>query len=45
MKFFYDLSKKIVTREIKEISGKEFDKYHAQASEFVDEMKRFLKNK
>jgi len=42
MRKFYDLSKKILRRDIKEISGAEFDKYYAEAREFVDRMKVFI---
>ncbi|MFC1801546.1 nucleotidyltransferase domain-containing protein [Nanoarchaeota archaeon] len=39
MKKFYDLSKMITHREIKEINGKEYDLYLREASEFVERMK------
>jgi uncharacterized protein (UPF0332 family) len=39
---FYDTMKKIVHREIKSISGKQFDSYYKEAQEFVHRMKRLL---
>ncbi len=45
MSKFYTLSKKIVHREIKEISGAEYDKYFKEAYEFVDVMKKFIEGK
>ena len=42
MKKFYVLQKKILQREIKDISGKEFDKYHKEAEGFVKRMRKFF---
>lgn len=42
MEFFYTLSKKITHREIRRISGKEYDQYKAMAEEFVKEMKKVV---
>lgn len=42
---FYNLSKMILHREIKEISGAEFEKYHKEAEDFVEKMKEFLENR
>jgi predicted nucleotidyltransferase/uncharacterized protein (UPF0332 family) len=43
MKFFYETYKNIAHRNIKEISGKEYDNYYKMAYEFIDEVKKFLK--
>ncbi len=45
MKFFYELSKKITHREIRDIPGKDFDRYHALAKEFIDAMRRIIEGK
>jgi predicted nucleotidyltransferase/uncharacterized protein (UPF0332 family) len=45
MKFFYEISKKIIHKEILEISGKEYDHYFKEAEEFVEDMKQFIKKK
>lgn len=45
MKDFYELSKKIIHREIKEIRGKEYDSYLREAKDFVDAMERVIKSK
>lgn len=42
---FYILMKKITHREIKELSGAEFDKYEKLATDFVDEMKHIVDGK
>ena len=42
MRKFYSLSKMIVHREIKEISGEEYDNYLAEAEEFVEHMRLFV---
>ena len=42
MRFFYDLSKKILHREIKEITGSEFDSYFLSAQKFVDKMQKIV---
>jgi predicted nucleotidyltransferase len=38
MQMFYDLSKKITHREVRKISGKDYDKYRLQAKDFVKMM-------
>jgi len=38
----YKLSKRIIHREQKELSGREFDTLQKEAKEFVEEMKRFI---
>jgi len=43
MKNFYKISKMITHREIKEVKGKDFDKYFKDAEDFVNEMRKFLK--
>ncbi len=45
MKDLYGTSKKILHRDIKEMSGKEYDRLQADAGFLVDEMKRFLMKK
>ncbi len=45
MRNFYTLQKKIVHREIKQISGAEYDKYLKEAQEFVSKMEKFIVNK
>ncbi len=42
MKKFYDLSKQITHREIQHIDGADYDKYHKEANEFVERMKKFI---
>ncbi len=42
MRQFYTLFKMIVHREIKELSGAQFDKYYKNARAFVKEMEKFL---
>ena len=42
MKKFYKLMKMITHREIKEITGEEFDKYLKEADTFVDRMQKFI---
>ena len=42
MKKFYDLSKQITHREIKGISGADYDKHLKEASAFVERMKKFI---
>ncbi|MBT3262624.1 nucleotidyltransferase domain-containing protein [Candidatus Woesearchaeota archaeon] len=44
MKELYLVFKKIVHRDIKSISGKDYDVYKKKAEDFVDEMKEFLEN-
>lgn len=45
MNLFYGLMKRITHREIKFISGEEYEEYRAQAEEFVNEMKRIVERK
>jgi len=45
MRFFYDLSKKITHREIRDIPGKTFDQYAALARDFINAMKRVIEGK
>jgi uncharacterized protein (UPF0332 family)/predicted nucleotidyltransferase len=42
MRRFYKLMKQITHREIKEISGKEFEHYFEEADEFVERMRKFI---
>jgi len=42
MEFFYDMTKKIERKEIRFISGKEFDKYLKRAQEFVMGIDQFI---
>ena len=42
MKNFYELQKKVTHREIRRISGEEFEKYYEQAEEFVRKMKHVV---
>jgi hypothetical protein len=45
MKFFYELSKKITHREIRDIPGKSFDQYKALADDFIAAMRRVIEGK
>lgn len=45
MRNFYKLSKMIQHREIKEISGSEYEKYYENAYDFVTTMKRIIEGK
>ena len=45
MNNFYKLMKMITHREIKEISGPEFDKYYGQAEDFINRMEKFIDKK
>ena len=42
MRDFYKLSRMIMHREIKEISGQEFEIYYKDADDFVEEMRKFI---
>ncbi|HLD07317.1 MAG TPA: hypothetical protein VJC16_07360 [Candidatus Nanoarchaeia archaeon] len=42
MRRFYELSRKIVHRELQELSGREFDAYFKEAEEFVSRMRKML---
>ena len=45
MRKFYDLSKKIIYRELKEISGKEYDSYLKEAKDFVEKMHSIVRSR
>jgi len=45
MRSFYKLSKMILHREIKEISGPEYERYYAEAYDFVATMKKVIEAK
>ncbi len=45
MRKFYNLSKLITHRQLKEISGSQFDAYHKEATEFVRRMRVFIQEK
>jgi uncharacterized protein (UPF0332 family) len=45
MSRFYKLQKDILYRNVKEISGKEFDSYLADAKDFVKEMEKVINRK
>jgi predicted nucleotidyltransferase len=45
MKTFYKMMKMITHREIKEVKGEEFDKYHKQAEDYVNRMKKIVEGK
>ena len=42
MKKFYNISKMITHREIKEIKGSDFEKYYLEADDFVRRMKKLI---
>jgi len=42
MRNFYNLSKMIMHRQVKEISGKQYDSYKADAEDFVKRMRKFI---
>lgn len=42
MDFFYKLQKKIVHREVQQVTGKEYDKYKADAQDFVKVMQKIV---
>jgi predicted nucleotidyltransferase/uncharacterized protein (UPF0332 family) len=39
---FYDISKKIEYRDIKEIKGRDYDKYYKEANDYIKRMKKFI---
>jgi predicted nucleotidyltransferase len=41
-KKFYELSKKIEYREIKEIKGIDFDRYYSEAEDYINRMRKFI---
>lgn len=43
MRKFYDLSKRITHKEIRSVSGKEYDDYYKEAYDFVKRIEKFLK--
>src|SRR3989344_8176918 len=43
MRKFYDLQKLIVHREVKYVTGREYDQYYAMAQKFVDRMQSLIK--
>lgn len=45
MRELYKVFKKIVHRDIKEIKGKDYDKYRKMTEDFVDGMKKFIEKK
>ncbi len=45
MKKFYDISRKIIHREIKEIKGKDYDKLLKEAEEFVERIRDLILKK
>lgn len=45
MRRFYKLMKMIVHREIKEVSGEEFERYYEEANKFVNRMRTFISQK
>ena len=45
MKNFYELSKKITHRDIKEVTGDQYTRYLADAQDFVNEMKKIVEIK
>jgi uncharacterized protein (UPF0332 family)/predicted nucleotidyltransferase len=45
MEHMYDVSKKIMHREVASVDGKTYDKYVRLAHEFVNEMKKFIEKK
>ncbi len=42
---FYKIYKQITRRELKEISGKDFDEYYKEAEDFVKHMKSYIESK
>lgn len=45
MKNFYELAKRIMHREIKEIKGEQYDRYFKDAQEYVEVMKKFIERR
>ena len=45
MEELYNIFKKIIHREIKSVSGRDYDDYRKKAEEFVNEMKAFIENR
>ncbi len=43
MRKFYDMQKRIVHREVKEVTGKEYDALFKEAEEFVKAMEKFIR--
>jgi predicted nucleotidyltransferase/uncharacterized protein (UPF0332 family) len=44
MKKFYDISKQITHREVKDIKGADYDRYLQEASAFVERMRKFVES-
>jgi uncharacterized protein (UPF0332 family) len=45
MDFFFKLQKRIVHRELQQVTGKEFDDYKRQAEDFVKTMQKIVEQK
>ncbi len=45
MRFFYELSKKITHRELRDIPGKYYDRYRELADEFITAMKKVIEGR
>ena len=45
MRNFYKLAKMIIHREVKEVSGQEYDHYYKEAKEYVNAIKKFIEAK
>lgn len=45
MRFFYEVYKKIIHRDVKNISGKQYDSYLKRAESFVGSMKKYIERK
>jgi predicted nucleotidyltransferase/uncharacterized protein (UPF0332 family) len=45
MRNFYKVSRMILHREIKDVSGEEFESYYKEAKEYVDVMKKFIESR
>jgi len=45
MEFFYNLSRKITHRQLRSVTGKEYDKYKTEAEAFVKEMKKIIESR
>ncbi len=43
-KKFYELSKKIEYREIKEIKGSDYDKYYKEAEDYINRLRKFIED-
>ena len=45
MEFFYDISKKITHRQLQQVSGKQFDLYYNDATEFCNSMEKVVQRR